>query len=234
MARGRVYNNFFTQELWDKVNKENKDIMDDFLLEYRQRKIKPSTIAQYFNNLRIILIYVLQECGNRSLLDLTKKDFRNLSLWFSDDKELSSARVNQLMSTIRSLLTYEEDQEEYDYKINFAKKVKGLPKEAVKTNEDDFFLTYEQITMLRDALIEKGDIQNAVLLMVFFDSGGRRNEVHQILKQNADKQNKTNVVVGKRGKRFPLIYLDDTKELIGKYLEKRGEDNIDSLWVPVS
>ena len=41
----------------------------------------------------------------------------------------------------------------------------------------------------------------------------------------------TNVVIGKRGKKFPLVYLDDTKELIRKYLEWRGEDNIDSLWI---
>ena len=43
--------------------------------------------------------------------------------------------------------------------------------------------------------------------------------------------NKTNIVRGKRGKTFPLIYLDDTKELIHQYLEWRGEDNIDSLWI---
>lgn len=38
MARGRIYNNFYTPELWEQVNKENKRILDDFLAEYRQRK----------------------------------------------------------------------------------------------------------------------------------------------------------------------------------------------------
>ena len=28
-----------------------------------------------------------------------------------------------------------------------------------------------------------------------------------------------------------MVYLDDTKELIRKYLEERGDDDIDSLWI---
>jgi hypothetical protein len=64
-----------------------------------------------------------------------------------------------------------------------------------------------------------------------FDSAGRRNEVYQIKKSGLLISNKTNIVRGKRGKLFPLVYLDDTKELIRKYLEERGEDDIESLWV---
>lgn len=64
-----------------------------------------------------------------------------------------------------------------------------------------------------------------------FDSAGRKNELFQVEKHGLLDGNKTNVVIGKRGKKFPLVYLDDTKELIRKYLEWRGEDNIDSLWI---
>ncbi len=28
--RGRIYNNFYTPELWEQVNKENKLILDDY------------------------------------------------------------------------------------------------------------------------------------------------------------------------------------------------------------
>ena len=58
MSRGKIYNKFYTDELWGKVNKENKLILDDFLAEYRQRKMKPGTISGYKNDLRIILIYI--------------------------------------------------------------------------------------------------------------------------------------------------------------------------------
>lgn len=53
-------------------------------------------------------------------------------------------------------------------------------------------------------------------------------------KQGLLDGNRTNVVVGKRGKKFQLVYLNDTKELIRKYLEERGDDDIDSLWISMS
>lgn len=230
LTRGRIYNRIYTDEEWELVNPLNKAIMEDYLEEYKQRKIKPSTIKQYHNDLRIILIFILKFLNNNSILELNKKDFRKLSIWFSDTLQMSNARSNRLMSAVRSLLTYVENDDEYAYESNIAKKVKGLPKEAVKTDEDNFFLSYNQIMKLKEELLKRGKIQHAVLEMIMFDSGGRRNEVAQITKYNLINSNKTNIVVGKRGKTFPLVYFDDTKELIKQYLEQRGNDNIDCLW----
>jgi site-specific recombinase XerD len=231
LARGRVYNSIFNEEEWKLVNPENKAMMEDFLEEYRQRQKKATTIAQYRNDLRLVFIYVYRKLLNRSILELNKKDFRRFSLYLTDELGVSNARANRLMSAVRSLLTYIEDDDDYEYDNNIAKKVKGLPKEAVRTNEDDFFLTFDQIMKLREELIKRDRLQDATLLMVFFDSGGRRNEVFQVLKHNLLDGNRTNVVIGKRGKKFSLVYLNDTKKLIKQYLDERGEDDIDSLWI---
>jgi integrase/recombinase XerD len=229
--RGTVYNRIYDEQEWKEVNQENKNIMEDFLEEYTQRKIKPSTISQYRNDLRIVLLYIKRKLNNKCIFELGKKDFRRFSIWLSEELKVSNARSNRLMSAVRSLLTYCEDDDEYDYDNNVAKKVKGLPKEPVRTNEDDFFLTFEQVMKLREELIKRNKLQHAVLLMMMFDSGGRRNEVAQITKHNLLNGNKTNIVVGKRGKSFPLVYLNDTRELIAEYLKQRGEDDIDSLWI---
>lgn len=229
--RGRVYNRTYSKEEWDGVLQENKNIMEDFLEEYKQRKKKKSTIEGYFQDLRIILIYIKKFCDNRCIFDLTKKDFRRLSIWLNEDLQLSSARTNRMMSATRSLLSYCESDDDYEYDNNIAKKVQGLPKEPVKTDEDDFFMSFEQIMKVREKLLKKGELQLCLLHMLFFDSGGRRNEVYQVKKQNIIEGNKTNVVIGKRGKLFPLVFLDDTRELAKLYLEERGEDDIDSLWI---
>jgi integrase/recombinase XerD len=230
--RGRVYNRIFDKQEWKEVNPENIAIMNDYLEEYTQRKKKPTTIAQYKNDLRIVLLYIKRKLNNKCILELVKKDFRRFSIWLGEDLKLSNARSNRLMSSVRSLLTYVEDDDDYaDYDNNVAKKVKGLPREAVKTDEDDFFLTYEQVMLLREELIKRGKLQHAVLLMVFFDSGGRRNEVTQVLRSSVNEGNKTNIVIGKRGKPFPLVFLSDTRELIAEYLRERGEDNVESLWI---
>lgn len=231
MARGRIYNNFYIPELWEQVNKENKRILDDFLSEYKQRQKSKGTINGYKNDIRIILIYILKELDNRSILSLKKKDFRGLSLYFSEECGMSSARVNRLKSACNSLLTFCEEDDDYDYEINYSKKVAGLPKKPVKDDEDDFFFTFEEFIKVRDILVERGNLQLAVLWSLGFDSAGRKNELFQVQKHGLMDGNKTNIVVGKRGKKFCLVYLDDTKELIRQYLEERGEDNIDSLWI---
>ena len=219
LERGRIYHNFYTEELWSQVNKENKNIMEDFLQEYKQRKMSKGTIAGYRNDLRIIMIYILKELGNRCVLDLKKKDFRNLSLYFTEECEMSAARTNRLKSSINSLLTFCEDDDDYDYEVNYAKKVRGIPKNRVKDDEDDFFFTYDEFIKVRDILVKQEKWQLAVLWSLGFDSAGRKNELFQVKKEGLLNSNKTNVVVGKRGKKFPLVYLDDTKELIRKYLE---------------
>lgn len=231
LERGRIYHNFYTEELWSQVNKENKNIMEDFLQEYKQRKMSKGTIAGYRNDLRIIMIYILKELGNRCVLDLKKKDFRNLSLYFTEECEMSAARTNRLKSSINSLLTFCEDDDDYDYEVNYAKKVRGIPKNRVKDDEDDFFFTYDEFIKVRDILVKQEKWQLAVLWSLGFDSAGRKNELFQVKKEGLLNSNKTNVVVGKRGKKFPLVYLDDTKELIRKYLEWRGDDDIESLWI---
>ncbi|EXM38512.1 hypothetical protein RASY3_14345 [Ruminococcus albus SY3] len=231
MKRGRVYNRIYTPELWEQVNKENKMILEDFMAEYRQRKKSKGTIDGYFQDMRIVFIYILKQLDNKSILELRKKDFRNLSIWLSEDCGMSANRVNRIKSAVNSMLSFVEDDDEYDYDNNVAKKVRGLPRERVKDNDDDFFFTFDEFIKTRKLLIERGRLQDAVLLSIGFDSAGRKNELFQIEKNGLTETNKTNVVIGKRGKKFPLVYLDDTKELIAQYLDERGDDDIPSLWV---
>lgn len=230
MPRGRgVYNRTYSDEKWGQVNAENKAIMEDFLTEYKQQKKSEATLKAYYNDLRIVLIKILEDYENKSILEMTKKDFRRLNLWF-DESGMSPARCNRLHSCINSLLTFCEEDDDYDYEVNQSKKVKGVPNVKVKTDEDDFFFTFDEFIKVREKLIEQGELQKAVMWSLAFDSGARRNEVFQVKKEGLLDGNKTNIVKGKRGKMFPLVYLDDTKELIRKYLEKRGDDDIESLW----
>lgn len=93
------------------------------------------------------------------------------------------------------------------------------------------FFTFDEFIRVRDILVFNNRLQDAVLWSLGFDSAARKNELFQVTKYGLLDGNKTNIVVGKRGKKFPLVYLDDTKELIRQYLEERGDDDIDSLWI---
>lgn len=224
-----AYNKIYTFEKWMKVNAKNKKIMEDYLLEYTARKMKESTIRQYRNDLRIILIYIYDKCENKKITDLTKKDFRNFSLWLSDTLLLSNSRVNRIMSCCKSLLNYIADDDEYDYDSNQAAKVKGLHKDKVR---EIIFLEDEVIQKLFDKFMEEKRYREATLLGLAYDSAGRKGELSQVLKQSiTDDRNSTNIVVGKGGKKFPLIYFDLTKKAAKEYLNQRGEDGIDALFI---
>ena len=53
-----IYNKIYTKDDWDAVSPENKLILNDYMLELRQRRLSQGTISQYFNDLRIYLIFI--------------------------------------------------------------------------------------------------------------------------------------------------------------------------------
>lgn len=225
----QVYNRFFNKEKWEIVNKYNKELVDDFLIELKSQKKKQGTIDQYRNDLRIILLYIFDELENKPICKLKKKQFRNLMLYFQE-KGMSNARINRLMSALRSMLEFASNEEDYedDIEINYASKVKGLQKESVR---EIYFLTDEQVEGIYNYLVERKQYQKACFIALLYDSAGRRREIWQVEKHNLLESNFTNKVTGKRGKVFPLMYFDRTKEALKLWLEQRGEDDIDSLWV---
>lgn len=224
-----VYNRFFDKDKWEKVNKYNKDLMEDFLTEMRANKKKQGTIDQYKNDLRIILLYIYDDLDNKSMDKLKKKNFRNMMLYFQE-KQMSNARINRLMSALRSMLEFASNEEDYedDIEINYAAKVKGLSKE--KTREIHF-LTDAEVEAIYNTLVGNQQYQKACYLAMMYDSAGRRNEIFQIEKDGLLERNFTNKVTGKRGKVFTLIYFDRTKEAIKLWLDQRGQDDVNSLWV---
>lgn len=230
MMSKNIYNNFFDEEIYKKVNPKNKELLEDFLLELKQQKKSDGTISQYRADAKGMFCWVYKNLDNKSLLELTKKDFRTYSLWLTQDCKVSSARHNRLFSCIRSLLTYAENEDEYEYNTNISKKVHGLSKENVR---EIFFLTDEQILKLKNELIKREQYQKACLLMLAYDSAGRKAELCGVKKDSFCDltKNNTNKVIGKRRKTFSLIYFSGTKECAKLWLDKRGNDDIDSMWI---
>lgn len=227
----QVYNKIYTLDKWNDVNTNNKNYMFDFIEELHANKKSEGTIKQYKNDLRIFLIYLLDSCNNINLENLNRKDFRRFSLWLLNTCNMSNARVNRVMSSVRSFFDYLENDDDTDIDINYASKIKGLQKQAIRTDNDYFFIEHNDIMLLRDYLVKNNKLVDALILMIAYDSGARRNEIAQITKYNILDNNYTNIVQGKRGKKFKLRFHNDTKLLIEEYLKQRGEDDIDSLFI---
>lgn len=230
LKKKNVYNRFYDEVKWSNVPSFNKDLINDFLLELKAQGKSKGTISQYFNDLRIICIYIHDELRNKEFKQLKKKDFRNMVLFFKD-KGMSNARVNRLKSSVSSMLEFASNEEDYedDIEINYAGKVKGLQKESVR---NIVFLSWEEVEIIYKELLNQERYQEATLLALGIDSAGRKNELHQVLKESiAVDGNFTNEVIGKRAKKFKLMYNDMTKEAFSLYMQQRGEDDIESLWI---
>ena len=219
---------FFTDESWEKVSDENKDILDDYVMELEVQGKAEKTIYQYQSDIKGFLCWNAEHNKDKYLLDLKRKDFIKFQLG-QTRAGTSNARINRFQSSIRNLLQYcvMEEDEYPDYQVNPMALIKGLEKKKVKKV---YFLTDQQVSYLIYKFLIKGKTQIALWVSMSYDTGARRNEILQISKKGILDRNHTNEVVGKRGKRFKLIYSNRTKALAKQWLEERGDDEVDSLW----
>ncbi|WP_069997805.1 tyrosine-type recombinase/integrase [Cellulosilyticum sp. I15G10I2] len=224
MAWSKVY----SPEKWEVANKENKELLKDYLVELRAERLKDSTLKQYRDDGRMILCYIQSEMENRSILAFTRKDFRNIALWLTDERKVSNARFNRVFSILHGMMEYAEDDEDYSYEQNEARKIKRLPRQPVR---EIYFLSDTQIHKIRNYLLENRKYRECAYLDISYDSAARISEVNQIKKSDILSMRYTNTVVGKMGKKFNLLYHKNSLESLSLYLQQRGGDDEDALWV---
>lgn len=202
-------------------------LLEDYVLELKSKGRAVKTIYQYTSDIKAFFCWLHNNMDNAYILDLKKRAFRRFFLSLQDNGT-SSARINRFQSSIRNMLEFAvEDDDEYDYDINAMGSIKGVQGEKVR---EIVFLTDEQIDIILDELIKEEQYQIALYLSLSYDSAARRNEVLQVEKTNFIENKVTNIVEGKRGKKFPLLYFNRTREIAKKYFEQRGDDDIESLW----
>lgn len=218
----------YSKEKWKKVNRLNKELLEDYMIELKSKRRRPRTIEQYRTDGHMLLCYIHDHMDNRCILEFSKKDFRKIALWLTEERNVSSARFNSFFSLVRGMMEYCEDEDDYDYNLNLARKIKGLEKEKVR---EIIFLTDAQIHKIRKYLLENKMYRECVYLDLSYDSAARVGEVEQVLKYNLLDNRITNIVTGKRAKKFPLLYHKNTLESLALYLDQRGEDDTPELFV---
>lgn len=216
----------FNENDWNNLSDENRELYDDYLLELEANGKAKKTIQQYAFDLRAFFCWLVREKNNKYILDLKRKDFRNFFLKLQR-AGASAARVNRFQSSIRNLLEFACISEDYSYEVNAMQHIRGLQKEPVR---EIVFLSDEQVNILIDELLKRRHFQKALWVSLAYDSAGRRAEICQVTKEGFLDNNQTNVVVGKRSKKFRLIYFNRTKILYNLWMQQRGEDELETLW----
>lgn len=227
-----VYNRIYSKEKWGNVNNFNKELLSNYMLQIKAEGKSEGSQKQYFNDARIILIYIMEELDNKPMYKLTRKSFRNMTLWMKENG-LSSARINRMLSTTRNLLNFGMEDEDFEEDFEDCKanpnRIKGMQKEKVR---DIVFLSDQEIHIIYNRLMEQEEYSQALLCALMYDSAGRRNEAYQVKRSDIalDANFTASEVIGKRGKKFRLMYNDLTKEAFTKLEESRTDDS-DALWL---
>ena len=222
-VRARLY----TQDRWDNVLEKNKRLLQQHLRNLKIERLRPKTINQYNSDLKMFLIWNLLFNSNMCVLDFKKRHFDDFRFFMIEERDAGNARVNRLLSSIRKMMNYaEDDDDEYDdYIKNPAAKIKGLPNEPRK---ETAFLTEEQVVLLREYLRENKLYKWMFLIDIFYDSGARISEVFQV--RNVDTVPKGYIKVECKGGKYEYLLIQDrAKESLELYLPE--VKNRECFWI---
>lgn len=180
MGRSTVYNDgLVTEEKWERVSKQNKTLLKDFLDYCKATDKSPATRYQYEQQLKIFFCYISENCDNKFFVDLKKKDLIKFSLWLQSDLKVSSSRISTLRSCVSSMSTYIEQvlDDEYPNFRNISSVIKISNREPVR---DKTVMSEQEMQACLDELVKQKKYQIACYFALLVSSGMRKSEAIQM------------------------------------------------------
>lgn len=243
-----------TPEDLEGINEFNKFIMEDFL--NNSTELSPKSLGAYRSNLNIWFWWVKNNLNNKSELDIKPLDFKRYQNWIVN-RGCSSSDAAAKRAAISSLNRYIEVYYASDYPLfrNFINA--SIPRPAKNVVHEKQPLTKEEHKHLVSELERMGKWQQLAYYLFTFDTGCRRAESRQLLKEvvNAKPIEKTKTIInddgsttehkvvmyvthpirckgrGAAGKVRRLTFGEDAMQAIKKWLEVRGEDDCPYVFV---
>lgn len=233
-----------TEEEWKEVNEFNREITQEFL---EQAHLSPQTLTQYQSGLKIFFRWVKDNCSNKPIYELKPRDalrYQN----FLIGRNLSSNAVKFKRSSVSSLCGYIElyYSDEYPLFRNIYNKKIPNPPKSLKNEKQP--LSKDELDLLINTLKEKQEWQMVAYIMFSYWSGCRRSETAQLKKEVVNyervKDSKTGEYKdyymtnpirckgkGREGNVRKLVFGEEAMEAIKTWLEHRGEDDCEMVFV---
>ena len=228
-----------TDEEWAAVAEQNRFLMQDFL--QNSTELSPKTLKAYESNLRIWFVWVKDYLCNKPQAEIKPLDFKRFQNWL-DSRGASSSDIANKRAAVSSLNNYIEIYyaDEYPTFRNFINKSIKRPAKAFVHDKEP--LTKAEFEHLVEVLEEKGDWEKVAYLRFTLDTGCRRAESRQLLKNVVDAEpvvkEKDGVKIvlyqthpirckgaGKTGKVRKLLFGEETMKSLKKWVEVRGDDD---------
>lgn len=217
-----------SDEKLKRINPETLALLQKYKVDMSLRELSENTIYQYEKDLNQWFIYILDNQYNQSVKDLTDDDITEF-LYFCKQQGNNTERIKRRMAAISAFYKFlrkkkiiSENPTEF-----LDRPKKGLPV-VVQT-----YLTEEQVQLMKEKLLEYGDIQLRTYALFSLSTMARVNAVANIKWEQVDLQNRvcTNVLE-KEGKVVDLFFSVEVRDLLLELQKYRQEKSIDDLgWV---
>lgn len=242
MARKTKMNSITSPELLSQVNRDNQNLLRDFLDYLRAVQRSETTINGYENDIQIAWVWCLQNNDNKFFVDWTKRNVLAYQNWLLNSNENSPARIRRLKAALSSLSNYITSvlDDEYPSFKNIISKVESPVNQPVreKTVWED-----EELEDLLSKLFTKGDFEKACYLALAMYSGRRKAELcrfkisdfsdERLVCDGALWKSAPIKTKGRGGGKFIPCYTlaKKFKPYLEKWLERRNELGIESEWL---
>ena len=236
MKKYEVTNSITGKELG--VSEKNIEVYVKYLQSciIKSQDTVATTYKTYFDNMKLFFRYLKEFEGNRYILSQdTQKNFTDIwerycSYCFSNGN--SRVTVNKKRTACSTFFDW--CLKRRLIKVNPFIYVEKLKITAGDKRRNSYFLTASQIweinyTMKRD---KSFDIQDLLLFNLFLDSGARISEIHNLTWEQLDMEEMIfNNVRHKEGYIEPVIFFQETKEILKAWRELRAEKYIENEYI---
>lgn len=243
-----------TDEMWNQINKFNREMVD----EYLENKVELSEKSQIAvrSGLKIFFWWVHENLEDKKCVDIKKKEFVKYLNWLTK-RGLSDSAIKFKKSVVSAfcsyIMTYYED--EYPTFRSFV----TSDMKVIQTGyvHDKIPLTTEEYEDLCKKLEKLGKWQILAWLKFSYSTGCRRAEARQLLKEIVDYEpiEKKVLITDKDGNKVETTSLsykthkirckgrsqvgkvrqlqfgEDAMQAIKKWLQERGEDDCPYVFV---
>ena len=243
MKRVVKHNTLVTPEKMTQVNPDNIELGNDFLDYLVSVDRAKSTIEQYKNDLKIFWVYLMEHCGNKFFIDLSKRDISKYQSYCLTELQWSPARMRRLKATLSSLSNYVENMLDDEFE-NFKPIVRKIENPQNEKVLEKTVFDKEHLQKLLDYLVEKEQYDKACALSLAMNNGRRKSELPRFKVSYFDDSNivygslyKTPEKIktkgrGSRGKQLTCYTLAKPfKPYLDLWLNYRKEHGIDSEWL---
>lgn len=203
MPRKTYRKNITNRELIEKINPQNKKLVDRFLKNFSTKR-SPASVVIYKSNFNIFFCWNLMNNNDKFFIEIKKSEFMDFFDYCYSELKWSPNRYSNMWSSLNSLSTFIENILDDDYPDfrNNVKKIEKLPKTNVRKKT---ILTDVQIKNLLNYL-EKKDSQQACMLALACFSGARISELFRFKTSIIDLNNLT----------YENLFIETAEEIVTK------------------